>query len=293
VGEDPTIVSATEHTASVPNPSAPSNQPDGSGPEPSAARWQRALVTGASSGIGRAIALRLAEEGTALVLVARDRQRLDALAASLDVDAEVLVCDLADRSAIAAVEERIAADEAPVDLVVNNAGLGYGGRFADLDRDRASFVVDVNVVAVQRLTQVAASTFQTRGAGTILNVGSLAGEAVGANSATYNATKAFVTSLGQSLAVELAGTGVTITTLLPGFTRTEFQERSGTDTSDVPSFLWQSAERVAAAGLDGAARGDLEVVPSRRYRAIRAFNRMLPGTARRRAASSVAKRLDR
>ena len=279
---------------STPSPSSTTvPSADDAGSEPAGPRWQRALVTGASSGIGLAIAQQLAEEGTALVLVARDRERLEALAATVGVEAEVLVCDLADRSAIAAVEDRIAADEAPLDLVVNNAGLGFGGRFADLDRDQASFVVDVNVVAVQRLTHAAASTFQTRGAGTILNVGSLAGEAVGANSATYNATKAFVTSLGQSLAVELAGTGVTITTLLPGFTRTEFQQRSGTDTSDVPAFLWQSAERVAAAGLDGAHRGELEVVPSKRYRAIRALNRMLPGVARRHAAAGVSKRLDR
>lgn len=238
------------------------------------------------------MARQLAGEGTALVLVARDRARLESLASSLEVDCEVLVCDLADRAAIGAVEERIADGERPVDLVVNNAGLSFGGRFADLDRNRASFVVDVNVVALQRLTHAAATTFQDRGAGTILNVGSLAGEAVGANSATYNATKAFVTSLGQSLSVELIGTGVTITTLLPGFTRTEFQQRSGTDTSDVPGFLWQSPERVAEAALGGAFAGELEVVPSKRYRLIRRLNRLLPGAARRRAARSVANRLD-
>jgi len=174
------------------------------------------LVTGASSGIGRAMAVQLAQEGTALVVVARDQARLEALASELAVDCEVIVCDLADRDALEVVERRIEASESPVDLVVNNAGLGFGGPFASIDRDAASFVVDVNVAAVQRLTHAAATAFQNRGRGAILNVGSLAGEAVGANSATYNATKAFVTSLGQSLAVELAGTGVTITTLLPG-----------------------------------------------------------------------------
>ena len=247
-------------------------------------------MTGASSGIGQAMARQLAAEGTELVVVARDRDRLEALAAEVDVECEVLVCDLADRTSLEVVERRIEAAQSPVDLVINNAGLGFGGPFADLDRTAATFVVDVNVVALQRLTHAAASSLQDRGRGSILNVGSLAGEAVGANSATYNATKAFVTSLGQSLSVELAGTGVTITTLLPGFTRTEFQDRSGTNVSDVPRILWQSAERVAAAGLAGAYEGAIEVVPSKRYRAIRAVNRMLPAAVQRRAAGNVAKR---
>jgi len=253
-------------------------------------RWTRALVTGASSGIGREMAMQLAAAGTELVVVARDRARLDALAESLGVSCEVIVCDLADRSALDAVERRIESADDPIDLLVNNAGLGYGGPFAELDRNDATFVVDVNVVALQRLTQAAASSFSDREGGTILNVGSLAGDSVGANSATYNATKAFVTSLGQSLAAELVGTGVTITTLLPGFTRTEFQQRSGTDVSDVPKFLWQSAEAVAAAGLDGAAAGMIEVVPSKRYRAFRMVNRVLPGGVKRRAARNVANR---
>lgn len=236
------------------------------------------------------MAVQLAAEGTDLVLVARDEARLNALAAQVDVTCEVIVCDLADRQSLQAVERRIEAAGAPIDLVVNNAGLGFGGPFVGLDRNAATFVVDVNVAAVQRLTHAAATAFQDRGRGAILNVGSLAGEAVGANSATYNATKAFVTSLGQSLAVELVGTGVTVTTLLPGFTRTEFQDRSGTDVSDVPRLLWQSAERVAAAGLDGAHAGSIEVVPSKRYRVIRAVNRVLPAAVQRRAAGNVAKR---
>ncbi len=253
-------------------------------------RWTRALVTGASSGIGNAIARQLAADGTELIVVARNVARLEALAASVDVDCEVMPCDLADRAALGAVERRIEAADRPIDLLVNNAGLGFGGPFASLDRDDATFVVDVNVVAVQRLTQAAASRFSDRGVGTILNVGSLAGDAVGANSATYNATKAFVTSLGQSLAAELAGTGVTITTLLPGFTRTEFQQRSGTDVADVPRVLWQSAESVAAAGLAGAAAGLIEVVPRKRYRVLRGINRVLPGVLKRRAAMNVARR---
>ena len=247
-------------------------------------------MTGASSGIGRAMATQLAAAGTNLVVVARDEARLRSLTEAVDVECEVMVCDLADRGALKAVESRIEAADRPIDLLINNAGLGFGGPFADIDRDRATFVVDVNVIALQRLTQAAASSFSDRGRGTILNVGSLAGDAVGANSATYNATKAFVTSLGQSLSAELAGTDVTVTTLLPGFTRTEFQERSGTDVADVPRLLWQSADDVAAAGLAGAAAGVVEVVPSKRYRAFRTVNRFLPGALKRRAAMNVARR---
>lgn len=256
-------------------------------------RWDRALVTGASSGIGRAMAHQLAAVGTALVVVARDKERLHSLADSVDVPCEIVVCDLADRAALAAIERRIDCTDDPVDLVVNNAGLGFGGRFSDLDRNDATFVVDVNVVALQRLTQAAASAFSDRGSGAIINIGSLAGEAVGANSATYNATKAFVTSLGQSLAAELAGTGVTITTVLPGFTRTEFQQRSGTDVSEVPGILWQSPDKVACAALQGAAVGAIEVVPSKRYRALRTANRLLPSRLKRRAAASAARRSER
>lgn len=275
-------------------PGSDANAHSGGTPQGDAAAsgrcWTRALVTGASSGIGHAMARQLAASGTELVVVARDEARLRSLAESLDVPAELMVCDLADRDALEAVERRIESAERPIDLLVNNAGLGFGGPFADLDRNAATFVVDVNVVALQRLTQAAASSFTERGAGTILNVGSLAGEAVGANSATYNASKAFVTSLGQSLAAELAGSGVTITTLLPGFTRTEFQQRSGTDVSEVPNFLWQTPDAVAAAGLEGAAAGVTEVVPSRRYRAFRAVNRVLPSAVKRRAAMNVARR---
>jgi len=252
--------------------------------------WNRALVTGASSGIGKAIAKQLSAAGTDLVLVARDGDRLTALASSLDVRCEVLQADLGDPAELLLVESRLESETDPIDLLVNNAGLGFSGSFADMDRAQASYVIAVNVVAVQRLTHAALSRMRTVDGGTILNVSSLAGEAVGANSATYNATKAFVTNLGQSLAVELADTNITLTTLLPGFTTTEFRERAGTDSSDIPDILWQSAEAVAAAALSAAANGAVEVVPSKRYRAIRATNHLLPARVRRTAASRVMKR---
>lgn len=275
----------------VPRPGRATNGEVTAGDEPSAdRRWTRALVTGASSGIGRAMASRLAASGTELVVVARDEARLRSLVDSIDVQAELMVCDLADRDALAAVERRIESPDRPIDLLVNNAGLGFGGPFAELDRDAATFVVDVNVVALQRLTQ--AGDERLRGVvGGGVGADRVAGERADVEDrAPTPFGETGRRRLGQSLAAELAGSGVTITTLLPGFTRTQFQQRSGTDVSDVPQFLWQSPEAVAAAGLDGAAAGMIEVVPSRRYRAFRAVNRVLPGAVKRRAAMNVARR---
>jgi short-subunit dehydrogenase len=136
-------------------------------------RWNRALVTGASSGIGRAIAQQLAADGTRLVIVARDRERLEALASEVDVDCEVLVADLSDRDALANVEARLR-DESPIDLVVNNAGFGQTGQLHELNAERETAVIDVNVVALHRLSQVAAEVMVKHGGGGILNVSSVA-----------------------------------------------------------------------------------------------------------------------
>ncbi|MFV0523011.1 MAG: SDR family NAD(P)-dependent oxidoreductase [Acidimicrobiales bacterium] len=231
--------------------------PGGGGPAP---HWERALVTGASVGIGRAIALRLAAQGTALVLVARDRGALDQVAAAVPVPAEVLVADLADPEDVAKVADRIATGLDPVDLVVNNAGLGWEHDLADADPRREAAMVAVNVAAVSVLTTTAAAALGRRGRGGILNVSSVAGALPGAGSATYAATKAYVTSLTRSAHIELASRGVTVTALCPGLTRTEFHRRAGVINS-APGFLWQTADQVAAAGLEGVAAGKVTVVP--------------------------------
>jgi short-subunit dehydrogenase len=249
-------------------------------------RWTRALVTGASSGIGREVASQLAAAGTELVLVARDAGRLQALADSLHettgVRAEVLAADLSAPVARAAVERRLAASDAPVDLLVNNAGFGTAGPFAELPVGREEQQVQLNVVAVQRLTSAVLPGMLTRGEGAILNIASVAAFLPTAESATYGATKAFVRSFSDALHDELAGTGVTVTASMPGFTRTEFQERSGwEEQSNVPAFAWLTAEQVARDSLAGAALGRARVVPGVGYKALVGAAQVVPDGARR------------
>jgi short-subunit dehydrogenase len=225
-------------------------------------RWNCALVTGASSGIGKAIAEQLAADGTRLVVVARDRDRLEALASSVDVDVEVLVADVADVDGLAKVEDRLTDEDEPIDLLVNNAGFGLTGPFHELDVDRESAVVAVNITALHQLSHAAAAVMVERGGGGgILNVSSIAAFAPAPNSATYSATKAFVSSFSEALRAELTEHQVHVTALCPGFTRTEFQDRAEFDASDIPDMLWQSADVVAAAGLKGVDLNRANVVP--------------------------------
>jgi short-subunit dehydrogenase len=224
-------------------------------------RWNRALVTGASSGIGASIARRLAADGTDLVVVARDRDRLEALAATVPVQIEVLAADLSERADVGRVADRIRSTDAPVDLLVNNAGLGFTGRFAELDYERERGVVAVNVLALHELSHAAAVAMSAAGTGGILNIASVAGYLPSAGGATYAATKAFVNSFSESLHQDLADAGVVVTASCPGFTRTEFQDRAEIDQSDIPGILWQDADTVAAHALAAVAAGKARVVP--------------------------------
>ena len=250
--------------------------------------WKRALVTGASSGIGKAMAEQLAAAGTDLVVVARDTERLESLAAELLVDVEVLTADLSDPAAVTAVADRLRADDVPVDLLVNNAGLGFARPTLETSDAEDELTVAVNVVALHRLTRAAGQAMVDRGSGTILNVSSIAGDMPGPQSGTYNATKAFVTSFSEALHAQLKGQGVTVTALCPGLTRTEFQDRAGIPDMQAPGFAWQTADEVAAAGLKGAAAGKAVVIPgvlnqgtSRLLRSLpRGVTRAIVGAAR-------------
>ncbi len=253
-------------------------------PDTSAAA-RRALVTGASSGIGAAFARRLAGDGYDLVVVARNREALEDLAAECTerhaVEIDVLPADLTRPAERRLVEERLAADPG-FELLVNNAGFGTAGRFAESDVEREEQEIALNVVALVRLARAALGPMAARGRGAIVNVSSLAGLGPYPYTATYGATKAFVNSFSEALAEELRGSGVRIQVLLPGFTRTEFQQRAGIDASTVPSFAWLEPEAVVDASLAGLARGEVVCIPGRGYRALAGVSGLLPRAAFRR-----------
>jgi short-subunit dehydrogenase len=255
-----------------------------------------ALVTGASTGIGRAFAEALGARAGDVVLVARDTARLDQLAAELkaahDAPVEVLAADLTEDQGVARVEARLRSDESPVDLLVNNAGFGTFGRFVELPIEKELREIRLNVLALVRLTHAALPGMLERGGGGIINVSSLACYQPTPMNATYGATKAYVTSFSQALHEETRGTGVKVMVLCPGFTRTEFQARAEVDSSRVPGFLWQSAEEVVAAALRSYDRGRALCVPGPLNQAGAAFTSALPAGITRRLAAAVLPRVE-
>jgi len=245
----------------------------------------RALITGASAGIGQAFARRLARDGYDLIIVARNRERLEALAKQLHGDhgvaVEPLPADLTDTAELRVVEDVIGSHES-LDLLVNNAGFGTAGQFAKLDAGKEEEEIRLNVLALVRLTRAAIPGMVARGRGAIINVSSMAGFAPAPYNATYGATKAFVNSFTEALYEELRGTGIQVQALCPGFTRTEFQERAGIDTSGVPAFAWMSAEAVVDAALDGLRRGDVVCVPGMANRVVATLTSAVPRSLTRR-----------
>jgi uncharacterized protein len=255
-----------------------------------------ALITGASSGIGAEFARARAARGHDLVVVARDEARLEELAERVEkehgVDVEVLLADLTTANGTAVVEARLEAVDPPIDLLVNNAGFGTVGKFADLAREIETREIALNVVALMRLCHAALPGMVERGRGGIINVSSLAGYQPTPLNATYGGTKAFVTSFSHALHEEVRGTGVNIMVLCPGFTRTEFQERAGLDSSAVPSFLWKSAEAVVAAALRAYDNGRAVCIPGSLNQAGAAFSSALPAGITRRLAGGILGRVE-
>jgi short-subunit dehydrogenase len=248
-----------------------------------------AVVTGASSGIGEAFARLLAARNHDLVLVARRQDRLDQLAKELDAtygaQAEVIVADLSAPDGLTTVEERVADDNHPIEILVNNAGLGTEGTFASMDIAREEAMIQLNVVAVVRLTHAALGGMLARGHGGIINVSSTAGFQPIPGWSTYAATKAFVSRFTEGVAGECANTGVTVTALCPGFTRTEFQQKADFGENNVPRFLWQTPEEVALAGFHALERKKVYAVPGLAYRALELTTGLLPKTMIRKAAT--------
>jgi hypothetical protein len=239
-----------------------------------------ALVTGASSGLGTEFAVQLAGQGYDLVLVARDEARLQALAERLGARgtrADVLVADLADVTARARVERRLAepaADEAPVDLLVNNAGYATAGEFVDTDPAVLAANHEVNVTCVLMLCRAALPGMVERGRGGVINLSSVGGFLPGRGS-VYGAGKAYLTQLSQNLFMSVAGTGVHVMALCPGYTKTEFHARLGQERSG-PGFLWLEADRVVADALADFAKGKALSIPGAVYKAIVVVSRVAP-----------------
>lgn len=253
--------------------------------------YRTALVTGASSGIGEGFARELAARGTGLVLVARRTDRLESLAAQLrerhHVDVEVLTADLTEPDQLRRVEERLADPARPVELLVNNAGFGTTGRFADLPVEGEERQIGLNVLALVRLTHAVLPQMIERRHGGVLNVSSLAGHVSAPFNVTYCATKSYVTTFSESLRGEVAGQGVHVTALCPGFVRTEFQAKSNTGTDGVPGFAWLEVEPVVRDALAAVSAGRALCVPGAPYKVAAPFTRVLPRGALRTIVARV------
>ncbi|WP_205697838.1 SDR family oxidoreductase [Conexibacter sp. SYSU D00693] len=225
-----------------------------------------ALVTGASSGIGEEFARQLAAKGYGVTLVARRRERLEALAEELrkahGVRVEVAPCDLADQDACERLVRDVEAQGLTIDVLVNNAGFGIYRAFASSDLDREFEQLAVLVGAVVQLDGLVLPGMLERGRGAIINVSSTAGLQPLPGNGTYAACKAFVQLHTEALHEEVRGTGVTVTAVAPGPVRTEFQETSEPLFAErLPGFVWASAERVARDGLRAAEKGKRSVIP--------------------------------
>jgi len=252
---------------------------------------KRALVTGASAGIGKAFAERLAADGFDLILVARNKDRLDELAERLAAEhgctAEALPADLTDPLERSLVEGVIEDD--CLDLLVNNAGFGTVGPFVAADADAEEREVQLNVIALTRLCRSALPGMIERGRGGIINVSSLAAFQPAPYTATYAATKAFVNSFTEALYEELRGTGVVVQALCPGFTRTEFQERAGVDVSRIPDMAWMESPAVVTASLAALGKRELICVPGWSNWALSSVSAAVPRSWSRRLAAFISK----
>jgi uncharacterized protein len=235
-----------------------------------------ALVTGASAGIGAAFARRLARDGYGLILVARRRDRLEALAAELG-GAEVLEADLTNAEELKLVEDRITA-ATDLELLVNNAGFGIDGLFFEVPLDGQDQMHRLHVMATMRLTHAALKVMTARAQGSVINVSSVAGFMQRAGGVCYYATKAWMNSFTKGLYLELkrAHSPVKVQALCPGFTHSEFHEVKGTDQKQFPSWLWMRAEDVVDASLRGLAAGKLFVVPGAIYKLAVVFVPWVP-----------------
>ncbi len=218
------------------------------------------VVTGASSGLGAAFARLLSARGHEVVLVGRDRSRLEDVARSLPGPSRVVTADLTEAAGLAAVESILGDVGRPVELLVNNAGAGFHGSFVDHEPDLLDATVALNATAVVRLSRAALESMLPRRRGGVITMSSLAGPSPQPGMATYSATKAFVDSWSSSVADEIRGSGVVLTCARPGWVRTDFHARSGQSVGHVGEREWMNPDQVVQRVLDAHGRGRTSVV---------------------------------
>lgn len=245
------------------------------------------LITGASAGIGKAIAEKFASEGHNLVLVARRLPELTALADKLShdhgIDAVPVAADLSDDDAVEDLLEGLG--DRDVEILINNAGVLTGGSFRRMDRDRIESMLELNIMALTEMCRTFAERFAERGAGRIVNLASVAAFQPVPNLAVYAATKAYVLSLSEALSIELARKGVTVTAVCPGYTDTNmlrgsFQEADGK--INIKEFTVLEPETVARATYKACMRGDAIEVPGIGYSVAMAATSVMPRWLKRR-----------
>ncbi|WP_370186817.1 SDR family NAD(P)-dependent oxidoreductase [Aeromicrobium sp.] len=245
----------------------------------------RALVTGATAGIGLSFARALAARGDDVVLLARDEQRLEQLATELrgthGVQADVVVADLTTADGLAAAEAALASTTAPVDLLVNNAGASLAGWFGTTDVADEDRQLDLLVRAPMHLMDTAIKSMVGRGRGQVVNVASVAAFTP---RGTYSAHKAWLVNLSQWADWHYASSGVRVMVLCPGFVRTEFHQRADMDISGVPRWMWLNSDKLVAAALADLERGRTVSVPSLRYKVLATLARHAPTSLVARAA---------
>ena len=238
-------------------------------------RGDTALITGATAGIGFEFAQQLAQRGVNLVFVARNKERMENISHELSqkfgISTEVLVADLSVHKDIDAVAQRAAGKD--IDLVINNAGFGLNKSFFEARIDDEQALLDVLVTAVLRISHSALPGMKQRGRGGVINVSSVAGWMT---SGTYSAAKSWVTTFSESLAMQTRNDNVHVMALSPGFTRTEFQDRAGMETSTIPKWMWLDAGFVVSTALRDFEKGKPVSVPGIQYKGLVAVAKYFP-----------------
>jgi short-subunit dehydrogenase len=241
---------------------------------------QYALVTGATLGIGYEIARDLAKRGHDLVLVARTQEKLEyvgrEIASEFNVEVQTIRSDLGEPGAGAQLVVELERRGLEIDILVNNAGRGLFGFFHELPLAESEEIIQLNITALTDLCALLIPPMVARGRGRVMNVGSVAGFQPGPKQAVYHATKAYVLMLSQAMHAELAGTGVTVTTLCPGFTATEFGKNAGIAPSKALSMVSATAGPVARAGVKAMLKGKPVVVPTPLAKTLKTSSRLFP-----------------